>query len=91
MTAIQEAYNFLESFLNNGKYLTGEDMTIADLCCVATISTATIITPIPSNKFPKLFKWYNLMKTLPYYKEANEIGLNALDSLLKKKISVGIS
>lgn len=62
-------------------------MTIADFCCVATVSTATIITPISATKNPRLFQWYNQMKTLSYYKETNESGLNILDALLQKSFA----
>lgn len=83
---IQEAYNIMETYLKNSEYLVGDTLTIADLSCVASVSTCTIITPISAEKHPKLIKWYNKLKSLPYYKEANEEGLNKLDTLIHEAL-----
>ena len=42
----------LDKFLQDMNYLTGPSLTVADLCCVATVSTATIITPISTQSIP---------------------------------------
>lgn len=37
---VESGYNFLESFLQNGDhYLVGDQITVADFCCVATITS----------------------------------------------------
>lgn len=42
---IKKAYDFTEKFLT-ADWLAGDHVTIADICCVATISTMNVIVPI---------------------------------------------
>lgn len=86
ISAIKESYNFLDKFLQNKTYLVGDHLTIADICCVATVSTATIITPISTEKYPNLSSWYRTCKNLPFYEETNGVGLNKLDALVELKL-----
>lgn len=86
ISAITESYKLLDGFLENKTFLTGDSLTVADLCCVATVSTATVITPISTEKYPNLSHWYRTCKNLDYYEEANGIGLNKLDALVELKL-----
>lgn len=86
LSAINEAYTFMNKFLESSQYIAGDDLTIADFCCVATVSTATIIIPISAERYPNLSRWYHLCKNLPYYDEANGKGLQKLDSLVESKL-----
>nr|XP_022912006.1 glutathione S-transferase D4-like [Onthophagus taurus] len=83
IVSLQESYNCLERRLQDSQYLTGDSLTIADLSCLATVSTATVFTPICSARHPKLFQWFSTCKKLPYYKEANSNGLAKLDLLVE--------
>ncbi|XP_068892682.1 glutathione S-transferase 1-like isoform X2 [Tenebrio molitor] len=86
ISAITESYKFLDTFLQSKNYLAGPSLTVADLCCVATVSTATIITPISTEKYPNLSTWYRTCKNLPFYEETNGAGLNKLDALVELKL-----
>ncbi|KAK9881395.1 hypothetical protein WA026_016285 [Henosepilachna vigintioctopunctata] len=86
ISAITEAYKLLDAFLENRTYLCGDCLTIADICCVATVSTATIIIPISTDKYPNLSTWYRNFKNLEYYEETNGQGLNKLDALVEMKL-----
>nr|UUV68079.1 glutathione S-transferase [Dendroctonus rhizophagus] len=86
ISAITESYMLLDGFLENKNFLTGDSLTIADLCCVATVSTATVITPISTEKYPNLSHWYRTCKNLDYYEETNGVGLNNLDALVELKL-----
>ena len=86
ISAITESYKFLDKFLRDKNYLIGPSLTVADLCCVATVSTATIITPIATQKYPNLSTWYRTCKNLPYYEQGNGVGLNKLDALVELKL-----
>ncbi|KAH0818878.1 hypothetical protein GEV33_003913 [Tenebrio molitor] len=86
ISAITESYKFLDKFLQSKNYLAGSSLTVADLCCVATVSTATIITPISTEKYPNLSTWYRTCKNLPFYEETNGAGLNKLDALVELKL-----
>lgn len=68
---IYSAYEFLESFLKDDLYLVGNTITVADYCCVATVSTTQIAAPILEDRYPKLNDWYGRMKAIPFYDEVN--------------------
>lgn len=53
-------------------------MSIADLSCLSTASTLDLLLPIDANKWRNLYNWFQVMKSLPYYKAANEDGLASL-------------
>ncbi|XP_076263864.1 glutathione S-transferase 1-like isoform X2 [Rhynchophorus ferrugineus] len=86
ISAITESYKLLDGFLENRTFLAGESLTVADLCCVATVSTATVITPISTEKYPNLSHWYRTCKNMDYYESTNGIGLNKLDALVELKL-----
>lgn len=47
-------------------------MTIADISIVTIVSTVDMIVPVTAGAWPKLHHWwYNLMKELPHYEQAN--------------------
>lgn len=80
---VQKAYDGLEHCLAQGPYLTGADLTIADLCSVASVSTAHAFAPIDAEKFPLLSQWLQRLEALPYYKENNQAGLDLMVNLIK--------
>ncbi|KAL1517206.1 hypothetical protein ABEB36_001000 [Hypothenemus hampei] len=86
ISAITESYRLLDGFLENKNFLTGDNLTVADLCCLATVSTATVITPISTEKYPNLSQWYRTCKNFGYYEETNGCGLNKLDALVELKL-----
>lgn len=88
---LQKCWPLMEAFLEKHNYVCGNEMTIADLCCVATISSVGHYGPIDSAKYPKLLAWLKRMAQLPYYNEANGIGAEMLiksvdDMLMKNKL-----
>uniref|UniRef100_T1GBZ8 Uncharacterized protein n=1 Tax=Megaselia scalaris TaxID=36166 RepID=T1GBZ8_MEGSC len=52
--AVYEAYGYMEKFLSKTPYLAGDHLTIADLCCVCTITSGGLFAPISEERFPKL-------------------------------------
>ncbi|XP_063381735.1 glutathione S-transferase 1-like [Cydia fagiglandana] len=83
---IQNGYEFTEKFIT-GEWLAGDDLSVADICCVATISTANEILPIDENLFPKLAEWIKRCSELEIYKNENEPGLNLFSQILKSKLA----
>ncbi|KAL5287376.1 GstE2.2 family protein [Megaselia abdita] len=81
---IFESYDFLEVFFSHSKHIAGEKFTLADLCCITTVSSYGFV-PIDSAKYPKLTDWVNRMKSLPYY-EVNDKGAKDLIALTEKCI-----
>lgn len=41
--------------------------------------------------YPYLFAWYQTCKALPYYGEANGVGLNKLDAFIEEKFNSAFS
>ncbi|XP_047992008.1 glutathione S-transferase 1-like [Leguminivora glycinivorella] len=83
---IQTGYEFTDKFLT-GEWLAGDELTVADVCCVATISTANEILPIDEDLFPKLAKWMKRCSELEIYKNENEPGLKMFSQILKSKLA----
>lgn len=71
---IQRSWPLMEAFLQDTPYVCGNDLTIADLCCIASVSSIDTIAPIDAAKFPKFNAWIDRMKNLPYYDELNAFG-----------------
>lgn len=80
---MQKAYDGLEHCLATGPYLTGAELTIADLCSVASVSTAEAFAPIDAEQYPKVLQWLQRLQELPYYKENNQVGQDVMVNLLK--------
>ncbi|KAL5288085.1 GstE2.2 family protein [Megaselia abdita] len=74
--AITEAYDFLEKFLQTNEYITGKNVTVADICCIATV-TSLAFHPLDSSKYPKTTAWIKKMQQLPFY-SPNEKGATEL-------------
>ncbi|KAH8370357.1 hypothetical protein KR093_003137 [Drosophila rubida] len=83
ITYMQKAYDGLEHCLATTPYLAGTELTIADLCSVASVSTAAAFAPIDAEKYPKLSQWLQRLQALPYYKEFNQEGLELLVNVVK--------
>jgi len=78
---MQKCWDLMEAFLANGQYVCGDTITIADYCCIATISSVDKVAPIDADKYPKLLAWMKLMQALPAY-EVNVEGASDVQKLL---------
>lgn len=85
---IQQSWPLVEGFLENGNYLCGNEMTIADLCAVTVISSVTDNAPIDPQKYPKLTAWFKRMTQLPYYHEKNAAGAAEIQTMFKHKAAI---
>ncbi|EEZ98840.1 Glutathione S-transferase 1-1-like Protein [Tribolium castaneum] len=83
--ALLQGLTLLETILETNKYACGDKLTIADFSLVTTVSSANAVLPLASNRFPKIFDWWNRLEALPFYKEANQEGLDAFTNLIKSK------
>lgn len=75
---LQSQWAIMEGFLQNSKYLCGDELTVADLCCIATISSVDEIAPIDPKKCPKFTQWIQRLSRLPYYEEKNGVGARGI-------------
>ncbi|BES94430.1 unnamed protein product [Nesidiocoris tenuis] len=72
---LDEAYKFLDLYLGQSEWAAGDNLTIADLALVASVSTAEACD-WDVNKYPNIAKWYAKCKTsIPGYAEANQAGV----------------
>lgn len=84
---VQKCYEILEGYLKDQTYLCGNELTIADFCCVATITSVNDVAPIDEFKFPKVNAWLKKLAELPYYQEVNGEGADELKALFKSKLA----
>lgn len=75
----------MENFLANGNFLCGNDMSIADISCIATLTSMDSFSPIDSAKYPKLVEWVKTMKALPFY-EHNKEGAESVQRIMWEKM-----
>ncbi|CAG9864394.1 unnamed protein product [Phyllotreta striolata] len=80
-------YDQLETLLQRDEFVAGENLTVADLSLVATISSLNVFVPIAENKYPKISRWLDRLKALPYYFEGNQKGLDTYQAMFKSKLA----
>jgi len=85
---IKDAYGHLENFLGDNPYLTGSQLTIADLCCGATASSLAAVLDLDELKYPKVAAWFERLSKLPHYEEDNLRGLKKYINLLKPVLNL---
>nr|WGO51738.1 glutathione S-transferase delta 1 [Ectropis grisescens] len=82
-TKLEDALQFLDTFLEGQTYVAGDSLTLADLSLVATVSTIEL-SDVDLSKYDNIKRWYETMqKTAPGYKEANQDGVDALKAILE--------
>lgn len=81
---VRISLDIMERFLAKSSYLCGDKMTIADLCCIASISAFIKIFPLDTTEHAKLIEWTQRMAELPYYKEKNAGGAEGLKNAILK-------
>ncbi|XP_047027292.1 glutathione S-transferase 1-like [Helicoverpa zea] len=84
---VKTAYGFVDAFLSKSQWLAGDNMTLADICCVATISTLNEAFPVDEKAYPKLSAWFNRLKQQEFYKKRNEPGLAQIRAINQKMLS----
>ncbi|XP_055837787.1 glutathione S-transferase 1-like [Episyrphus balteatus] len=82
---IQKSYDGLENYLTGNLYVCGKNLTIADLCCIASISTANDLAPIDKKTFPNLSAWIDRMSALRYYEKCNGEFAKQLKAFIDQK------
>ncbi|XP_058057842.1 glutathione S-transferase E14-like [Anopheles bellator] len=85
---IAEMIDVLEQYLQRTKYVAEDHLTVADFSVVATVSTLNLILPIDGDRWPRVHGWLETMRALPYYAEANGVGLEKLRAKLCTKIDI---
>lgn len=79
---MQRAYDGPAKALANSRYLCGENLTIADLCCVKSVSAA----PTEEDAYANVKGWVQRLSELPYYKKISQEQVDILVYLVKCKL-----
>ncbi|XP_077286500.1 glutathione S-transferase 1-like isoform X2 [Arctopsyche grandis] len=77
-----ESLKFLDVFCGESKWLAGDQVTLADLCCIATYSTSELLVINQKGMFPNVENWAARCKALPTYQAANVPGLQKLKEVI---------
>lgn len=71
---IKDSLKFLDGFLEGQEWSCGDNMTIADIALVATISTFDVSAEMDLSGYPNIIRWYEkCKKSIPGY-DANQEG-----------------
>lgn len=76
----------LETTLQGKMYVTGNNVTVADLNIITTVNACSVLVPIATNRFPNITKWITRMQSLPYYEQANRHNFDIFVNFVKNKL-----
>lgn len=85
-----ESFDVLERFLEDGEWIAGNSLTIADYSLAASVGSVHNVIPIDSEKYPKLTAWFKKCQSLPEYeatRKGQEEGANMLNIRLNMSFS----
>lgn len=86
MKYIEKTWEVVDRFVSESPYICGNDMTIADLALLSSISSVNEVVPIDPIKYPNLTKWFDRMRELPYYQQTNGIGAEGVQKLFRETL-----
>jgi len=83
-----EVMGFVEDFVKGGKFIAGTDhLTIADISCLATMSTVDACGLFDSAKYPNVSAWYKKCKSkIPNYEKMCGEGAAGFGGWYKSKL-----
>ncbi|VVC40047.1 Hypothetical protein CINCED_3A012884 [Cinara cedri] len=83
---LNAALEILDAYLAKTKWLTGPEVTLADIVVVVTISSLEIVG-FDLNAYPNVLRWFeDARNTLPGYEEANHKGTVEFKEYLFSKL-----
>ncbi|XP_037728775.1 glutathione S-transferase D2 isoform X2 [Drosophila subpulchrella] len=85
---IETSFGFLDTFLEGREYVAGDQLTVADIAILATVSTFDIVK-FDFSKYANVTRWYaNAKEVTPGWNE-NWEGLLAMKALLEDREAAG--
>ena len=82
---LKEALNLLDLSLSQHPYVAGDNLTLADLSILASLSFGEIFD-FDISEYKKVTEWSNRLKTqLPYYDEINKEPIQMFKNYVKAK------
>lgn len=84
---VEEAFAFLDKFLEEDEWVAGDSITIADYAIAVSTSNAEAFG-LDLGKFPNVERWYNKAKeTMQDYEELNQAGANQLGEIFRARVA----
>lgn len=80
---IQSQWDIINRFVENSLFLCGDEVTIADLCLVATAESLLETAPLDPVDHSKVVDWMERMTQLPYYDELNAVPSHDLQAAVR--------
>lgn len=84
--SIEKCWSILEAVLEQSDYLSGNTLTIGDICCIASIYSMDTVIPIEAGLYPKLTAWRKRMEQLPRYEELCGTGGQEVQNIVATKL-----
>lgn len=84
--ALIDGIETLEELLEGKNYIAGDELSIADFGIIDVVSTANRLIALSAGCHPNITAWYTRIKTLPYYKEANAVGLEKFIEFIESRM-----
>lgn len=79
----EDTMKLLDKYLENHEYAAAtRNMSVADLCLFATVSTFEVVN-VDFSPYPWVEKWFNLMKETAPGRELNKGGVDAMRAFFK--------
>lgn len=85
LNKIRKALEIMERFLEHGPFLCGDHLSIADISCIATLSSMDTFLSIEKSQYPKLVKWMQSMKSFSFC-ELNKKAVEDVQELMRNKL-----
>ncbi|KAJ8929946.1 hypothetical protein NQ314_017311 [Rhamnusium bicolor] len=82
---LNEAYGFIETFLQDNTYIAGNSLSIADFSILTTTTNSSVLIPIDEGKYPKISAWREKMRNLSFY-DINQFGADKFRSMIEAKL-----
>ncbi|XP_020814563.1 glutathione S-transferase 1 [Drosophila serrata] len=84
LTLCHNAYADLEHFLENGVFVVGNELSVADVSIHTSLVTLDLLIPVEREKYPQIRAWLERMeKLLPENEEINLQGARALQTRIQ--------
>lgn len=83
---IEKLWEVIDRFVAESPYVCGNELTIADLCLISSLSSVDQIVKIDLVAYPNLIDWMERMRQLPYYQEKNGSGAETLQKLIAETL-----
>lgn len=87
LQAVSESLDFLEAFLKDDDFLVGNSLSVADFCCLTSVTTIFKIIIVDLCRYPKILAWAARLSKLPYYADIDLPYLEKIDGIYRKKLN----